>query len=74
MVAGGNDTPGQTLAGVELCDPAANTWTSAGALAAARYGHTATLMPNGKVLLVGGTQGYGWWYVPPSAAAALFTD
>src|SRR5439155_8143432 len=35
-------------------EPASGTWTAAGNLNTARYYHTATLLPNGKVLVAGG--------------------
>jgi N-acetylneuraminic acid mutarotase len=40
--------------GAELYNPATGKWTVSRALSADRYGHTATLLPNGKVLIVGG--------------------
>src|ERR1035438_8874987 len=42
------------LSTAELYDPANGTWTVTGSQAAPRVFHTATLLPSGKVLIVGG--------------------
>ena len=53
LVAGGyNGT--MPLASAELYDPASGTWSPTGALPIAIWGHTATLLPNGGVLVTGG--------------------
>ena len=56
LVAGGFGTNSITLAmaSAELYDPASGTWTTTGSLNTARDFHTATLLPNGKVLVAGG--------------------
>jgi N-acetylneuraminic acid mutarotase len=38
------------LASTELYDPTANSWSTAGSMSAARYGQTATLLPNGELV------------------------
>ncbi len=44
------------LASAELFDPKTNSWKPAGRLADARNGHTATLLDDGRVLIVGGAR------------------
>jgi WD40 repeat protein len=45
------------LISAELYDPASGTWTATGSLSAFRMAPTATLLPNGEVLLAGGLNG-----------------
>lgn len=53
LVAGGLAGTAAT-ATVELYDPVANTWTPVKSMNVARVGHTATMLNNGLVLVVGG--------------------
>jgi hypothetical protein len=56
LVAGGCDASGcaTVTATAELYDPATGTFTPTGSLAVPRDYHTATLLPNGTVLIAGG--------------------
>jgi hypothetical protein len=50
LVVGGLDSGGTA----ELYDPTYRTWTPTGNLKTPRYAHTASLLPNGMVLVAGG--------------------
>ncbi|MGC1190409.1 MAG: kelch repeat-containing protein, partial [Candidatus Binatus sp.] len=58
LIAGGsfNTSSSGALATADLYDPVANTFTAGPQMNEARFSATATLLPNGKVLISGGTQ------------------
>jgi WD40 repeat protein len=62
LVAGGTyfdreTSTNQYLTGMEIYDPLSGTWSSAGDMVLPRYLHTATLLPDGHVLITGGRDG-----------------
>ncbi len=62
LVAGGVLVAAQAqvaLSTAELFDPSNGSWAATGALSSARFNHTATLLPNGRVLVVGGQTAQG---------------
>ncbi|MBJ6724954.1 kelch repeat-containing protein [Geomesophilobacter sediminis] len=62
LIAGGLNGPsvGSPVASAELFHPADGTFTTLNAtMTAARYGHTATLLADGRVLIVGGNGSNG---------------
>ena len=81
LVTGGALGPDLVVADntAELYDPIAGTWKDASPLHTARYGHTATLLSDGRVLVAGGTSttgqpcfpclGLAWF---PAKVAELF--
>ena len=71
LVAGGwqpNGLNAQFLAYAEVYDPSTGNWTATNSMNDPRAYHTATMLPNGKVLVVGGT----YDGVHPRATAELY--
>jgi hypothetical protein len=58
LVAGGAGSSG-LLTSAELYDPASGTWTATAGLNTGRWLHTASLLPNGMVLVAGGDDSSG---------------
>jgi len=69
LLVGGRDASTQPTATSEIYDPEAvpdptkpgvkGSWSAARSLALARYAHSATLLPSGKVLVAGGSYAFG---------------
>jgi uncharacterized protein (TIGR03437 family) len=68
----GYDTGIPSLTDGEDYDPATGSFTSAGALVHLREGNTATLLPDGRVLIAGGTSdtAVAELYIPPLRAVS----
>jgi hypothetical protein len=63
FIAGGGSGryPSQTIYGTaELYNPATGKFTSAGQMTTARHKHAAVLLPDGRVLIVGGSDNRDW--------------
>ena len=53
---GGPGVASGTYATAEVFDSATNTWSPVASMGTSRFVHTGTLLPNGKVLVAGGSQ------------------
>jgi hypothetical protein len=60
------------LASAEIFNPATGTWSATGGMVTARYGFLATLLPNGTVLVAGGTAPCGTTAQCPTTAAEIY--
>ena len=54
VIGGTTEVQGTVMAGPEIYDPIANSWSLAGTMGTNRVAHTATLLLSGKVLVTGG--------------------
>jgi hypothetical protein len=72
LVAGGfgaGTVDAAAAASAELYDPQTGHWSPTGSMAAARGEHSATLLPDGKVLVAGGSASWGG---PPLNSAEVY--
>jgi N-acetylneuraminic acid mutarotase len=59
LVAGGENSTSLALSTAEVYTPATGIWTMTGSMNTARAFQTATLLPNGQVLVAGGADARG---------------
>ena len=74
VIGGNNGADGfyATLASAEMYDPGSGRWTTSGSMATSRGGHSATLLPDGNVLVAGGTSNGMSLDAPMLASAELY--
>lgn len=74
LVVGGLDHNGGGVewASAELYDPVSGSWTATGTMGEARYGHTASLLRDGRVLVAGGVNTSLSGVNGPLASAELY--
>ena len=66
--------PASVLASAEIYDPATGRFTATGSMSVPRTDHTATLLADGRVLIVGGNTNGGEYSAGPAVASAEIYD
>jgi Galactose oxidase, central domain len=76
LIAGGISQPlaAQGLSSAELYDPTAGTFSATGSMSVPRISHTATLLPDGRVLITGGFAGFANQAIAGVTATAELYD
>jgi hypothetical protein len=69
LVVGGCDERGEKVLTSEVFDPVTRTWSLSDAPLGGAAGHTTTLLPSGKIVLLGGGAG-GWIYDPANGVVS----
>ncbi|WP_158622213.1 kelch repeat-containing protein [Corallococcus sp. CA047B] len=74
LVAGGTSSGGysQSIATTELYDPITGRWKATGGMAVAHKWHSASLLPDGTVLVTGGASGASGGWALGTAVAELY--
>jgi len=74
IAGGGNNSPNLlAMTSAELFNPSTGTFTATGPMTTPRFYHTATVLPNGQVLLAGGKDNIPYDR-PPAVAAVAGTE
>lgn len=72
LYVGGADASGIALTTCELYDPATAVWTIAAPMVTARERHTCTLLPDGRLVVIGGNTSPNYDYSIPTGSIEIY--
>lgn len=73
LIVGAKDASDKPIGNAEIFDPARGEWIPAGRLSAPRSEHTATVLADGRVLVVGGSKEQtSWWHMGILSSVEVF--